>query len=294
VRRTALNGRLVCDVVFAGDTRKSSPSSPVLLITAPTNLETITRRRARGKIFGKENPMLVSKLRNLLLTAALLISWCHLAFSQSSTSPVLNRAGPGIPDENSDKPSMNSFAAISKESSRWSFSIESIYAFENIESPWFVATLHPHKKNPLDYKFVTEILSARYRLTETAGPLFLRGNFEFGVGPIVSAIVNGPESYFVGAAGGFRYNFVQPRARLIPYLELRGGIGKSDSRKIYESLQSDATLTYLLGAGLRYKISSRWSVAVGAMDQHLSTGFFAKHDYGADALGFNVAIELRH
>jgi hypothetical protein len=238
--------------------------------------------------------MLVSKLRNLLLIAVLLISWWHLAFSQSSTSPVLNRGGPGIPDENSDKPSMNTFATTSKEPSRWSFSIESIYAFENIESPWFVIALHPHKKNPLDYKFVTEILSARYRLTETAGPMFLRGNLEFGIGPMFTAIVNGPESYFVGAVCGFRYNFVQPRARLIPYLELRGGIGKSDSRKIYKSLQSDATLTYLLGAGLRYELSPRWSVAVGAMDQHLSTGFFAKDDYGTDALGFNAAIELRY
>jgi Lipid A 3-O-deacylase (PagL) len=189
---------------------------------------------------------------------------------------------------------MNTFATTSKEPSRWSFSIESIYAFENIESPWFVVALHPHKKNPLDYKFVTEILSARYRLTETAGPMFLSGNLEFGIGPMFTVIINGPESYFVGAVGGFRYNFVQPRARLIPYLELRGGIGKSDSRKIFKSLQSDATLTYLLGAGLRYELSPRWSVAVGAMDQHLSTGFFAKHDYGTDALGFNAAIELRY
>jgi hypothetical protein len=239
--------------------------------------------------------MLVNKLRNLLLTVALLISWWHLAFSQSSTSPILNRAGAGTSDENSVKPSMNDLCADRpKEWSRWSFSLESIYAFENIESPWFVAALHPHKKNPLDYKFVTEILSARYRMTETAGPLFLRGNLEFGIGPIGTAIVNGPESYFVGAAGGFRYNFVQPGARLIPYLELRGGIGRSDAQKVYKSLQSDATLTYLLGGGVRYELGSRWSVAVGAMDQHLSTGFFARQDYGTDALGFNAAIELRY
>jgi hypothetical protein len=236
--------------------------------------------------------MLVSKLRYLLLTGALLNSWSPLAFSQSSATAILNRAGAGSPEENSDKPSVNAYAASPKEWSRWSFSIESIYAFENIESPWFAAVLHRHKKNFRDYKFVTEILSARYRVTETAGPLFLRGNLEFSVGPIGTAIVNGPESYFAGAVGGFRYNFVQPGARLIPYLELRGGIGKSDSRKVYKSLQSDATLTYLLGGGLRYELNSRWSFAVGAMDQHLSTGFFGSHDYGTDALGFNAGIEL--
>jgi Lipid A 3-O-deacylase (PagL) len=241
--------------------------------------------------------MFVSTLRNLSLTAALLlISWSHPAFSQSSANPLPNRTGVEPPDENSDKPSMslNAYAARPEQLSRWSFSIESIYAFENIESPWFVIALHPHKKNPRNYRFATEILSARYRLTDTAGPLFLRGNLECGIGPIGTAIVNGPESYFVGAAGGFRYNFVQPGARLIPYFELRGGIGKSDARKIYKSMQSDATLSYLLGAGLRYELSSRWSVAVGAIDQHLSTGFFAARDYGADALGVNAAIELRY
>jgi hypothetical protein len=265
---------------------------PVLLITAPTKFETITRRRA-GKIFGKERRMFISKLRNLSLTAALVISWSHLAFAQLSTSPAPNRTGVGTRDENSDQLSIDADAAP-KEWSKWSFSSESVYAFENIENPWFAAALHPHKKNPLDYKFATEILSARYRLTENAGPLFLRGNLEFGIGPMFTAIVNGPESYFVGAVGGFRYNFVQPGARLMPYLELRGGIGKSDSRKIYKSLQCDATLTYLLGGGFRYQLTSRWSVAVGAIDQHLSTGYFAKRDYGSDALGVNAAIELRY
>ncbi len=238
--------------------------------------------------------MFVSKLRNLSLTAALLIGWSHLAFSQSSTSPTPKGTAVGTLDENSDKLSIDTCDGRPKEWTRWSFSIESIYAFENIESPWFVAALHPHKKNFRNYKFLTEILSARYRLTEAAGPLFLRGNLEVSIGPIATAIVHGPESYFVGAAGGFRYNFVQPGARLIPYLELRGGIGKSDSRKIYKSMQSDATLSYLLGAGLRYEVNSRWSVAVGALDQHLSTGFFAARDYGADALGVNAAIELRY
>jgi hypothetical protein len=59
-------------------------------------------------------------------------------------------------------------------------------------------------------------------------------------------------------------------------------------------LQSDATLSYLLGAGLRYELSPRWSVAAGAIDQHLSTAYFASRDYGADAFGFNAAIELRY
>jgi Lipid A 3-O-deacylase (PagL) len=150
------------------------------------------------------------------------------------------------------------------------------------------------QKNFRNYKFATEILSARYRVTDTSGPLFLRGNLEVSIGPIATAIVNGPESYFAGAVTGFRYNFVQPRARLIPYLELRGALGLSDSKKRYKTLQSDATFSYLIGIGLRYQINPRWSFAVGAMDQHLSNGFFASPDYGIDSLGINVGIELRY
>ena len=238
--------------------------------------------------------MLVNRLHNLLVTVALLISWQHLAFCQSSTKPVLDRAGPGNPDESSDDRPTNAYAASPEEWSRWSFSLESIYAFETIKNPWSVGIRVQTRENFRHYRFATGIFSARYRLTENAGPLFLRGNLDFSIGPIGTAIVNGPESYFAGAVGGFRYSFVQPGMRLIPYLELRGGIGKSDSRKIYKSLQSDATLTYLLGAGLRYELNSRWSVGVGATDQHLSTGFFASRDYGADAFGFNATAELRY
>ena len=248
----------------------------------------------QGKIFGKQGRILVSRLRNLLLTAALFISWPHLALSQSRAKPVLNRAGLGNADENLDEPSTNAYATPPEEWSRWSFSLESIYAFETIKNPWSVGIRVQTRENFRHYRFLTEIFSARYRLTENAGPLFLRGNLEFSIGPILTAIVNGPESYFAGAVGGFRYNFVQPGMRLIPYLELRGGIGKSDSRKTYKSLQSDATLCYLLGAGLRYELNSRWSVSVGAIDQHLSTGFFASRDYGADAFGFNAAAEMRY
>jgi hypothetical protein len=189
---------------------------------------------------------------------------------------------------------LSSAIAAAVEKSRWSFSFESIYTFEDIPNPWFIAFMHPTKKNFRDYKFATEILSTRYRVTDTSGPLFLRGNLELSIGPIATAIVNGPESYFAGALTGFRYNFVQPRARLIPYFELRGALGLSDSKKRYKTLQSDATFSYLIGTGLRYQINPRWSFDVGAVDQHLSTGFFASRDYGVDSLGINVGIELRY
>jgi hypothetical protein len=68
----------------------------------------------------------------------------------------------------------------------------------------------------------------------------------------------------------------------------------SDSKKRYKTPQSDATFSCLIGTGVRYQINPRWSFAVGAMDQHLSNGFFASRDYGIDSLGINAGIELRY
>jgi hypothetical protein len=169
-----------------------------------------------------------------------------------------------------------------------------MYTFEEIPNPWFIVFLHAHRKNFRDYKFATQILSARYRLTDTCGPLFLRGNLEMSIGPTATAIVSGPESYFAGGVSGFRYNFVQPRTRLIPYLELRVGVGASDSKRVYKSLQADLTCAYLLGAGLRYDVNHRLRLTLGVVDQHLSNAFFANPDYGIDSLGVSAGMELRY
>lgn len=178
--------------------------------------------------------------------------------------------------------------------SRWSFSLESAYTFNVVQNPWFATFMAKYSKNYRNYNFVTEIVSARYAVTNPGGPLFLRGNLELSGGLVRTIIVNGPESYFGGSVLGLRYNFIQPGAKLIPYGELRGGGGWCDSRGISHSLQTDFTFTYLIGAGLRYDVNPRFSVTVGAIDQHLSNAWLASPDYGVDSLGVNLGIQVRY
>ena len=60
--------------------------------------------------------------------------------------------------------------------------------------------------------------------------------------------------------GGLRYYFVQPRARLAPFLEVRGAAGFTDSRGYHYAQQQDFTFSYMLGAGFRYDFNRRLSV----------------------------------
>ena len=114
--------------------------------------------------------------------------------------------------------------------SHWSFSLESAYTFNVIPNPWKATFLGEYRKSGRNYNFVTEIVSARYAITNPGGPLFLRGNLEMSGGLVRTVIVKGPESYFGGSVLGLRYNFIQPGAKLIPYAELRGGGGWCDSK----------------------------------------------------------------
>ena len=113
--------------------------------------------------------------------------------------------------------------AAQLDDSHWSFSLESAYTFNVIPNPWKATFLGEDRKSGRNYNFVTEIVSARYAITNPGGPLFLRGNLEMSGGLVRTVIVKGPESYFGGSVLGLRYNFIQPGAKLIPYAELRGG-----------------------------------------------------------------------
>ena len=93
---------------------------------------------------------------------------------------------------------------------------------------------------------------------------------------------------------GVRYNLVQPGSQLIPYVELRGGGGWSDSRGVKRSLQTDFTFVYLIAAGFRYDVNSRWSVTAAVLDQHVSNAWLANPDFGVDSLGFNMGIQVRY
>jgi hypothetical protein len=180
------------------------------------------------------------------------------------------------------------------ERGRWELSLESTYTFHRTSSPFHsLIAGRMLSPNPIHYHLATQLLALRYRLTNASGPWFLRGSLESSATVVATTIVRGPENYFAGFALGLRYDFVQPGARLVPFIEMRGGPGATDSRGGYDQQQQDLVFTYLLSGGVRYDFSSRWSVTVGAMDQHFSNAYLAPRNYGFDSLGVTLGVFTR-
>ena len=172
---------------------------------------------------------------------------------------------------------------------RWEFSLESAYTFHVVSNPFHsLVAGHLLTPNPIHYHLATQLLAVRYRVTNAAGSWFLRGSLESSATIVGTAIVSGPEDYFAGLALGLRYDFVQAGARLVPFIELRGGPGVTDSRGGLYAQQQDLVFTYLFSAGVRYDLSRRWSVTLGALDQHLSNAYLAPRNYGFDSLGVTL------
>jgi hypothetical protein len=177
---------------------------------------------------------------------------------------------------------------------RWEFGLESAYLFTVVANP-LTAIGGDYTKNQLPYRLATQILSARYRVTDAAGPFFLRGSLQVTGSAIYSAFIEGPEPFFAGLAVGLRYDFVQPGARIVPYVEVRGGPGFTDARQPHREYaqQQDFTFTVLMGAGLRYDHSPGVSLSLGVLDQHVSNAYMTRPNYGFDVIGVHLALYLR-
>jgi len=149
------------------------------------------------------------------------------------------------------------------------------------------------------------ILSLRWQLYDPRGPWFLSGNTDFTFGGVYTAITEGPESVFVGPLIGLRYNFVQPNWRVMPNVELRGGLGYTDAKGPGEVAHNkpdigqgqDLTFTFLIGAGWRYNLSPRYSASLGVEYMHVSNMYLSEPKYynhginvAGPIVGFNVGL----
>ncbi len=156
-----------------------------------------------------------------------------------------------------------------------------------------------------DYTLVPTTLMLRWQLYDPRGPGLLRGNTEFSFGADYTAIVRGPESIFVGPLIGLRYYFIQPNAKLVPYVDLRGGLGYTDAQGPVEVAHhqpdigqgQDFTFTFSMGAGVRYDFSPRYSASVAVSYMHLSNMYLSEpkyYNHGVNVVGglvgFNIGL----
>lgn len=142
--------------------------------------------------------------------------------------------------------------------------------------------------------------STAYRLgvmlSTPEGDGCLRGNCEFLVQLFGGSVFEGPGDYLAGAAVLLRYNFVQPEARWVPYVQLGGGMVYNDIYKNRSQRLIGQAWEFDLEAsvGVRYFLSERrrWSVNLEGGYRHVSNADMADRNTGLNSLGAGIGLGL--
>lgn len=125
--------------------------------------------------------------------------------------------------------------------------------------------------NPNSYEVAAQFITARLRWGVIDRDSWLRGFNQVYFSALAEPILRGPENYYYGISIGFRYNFVQPGWRLIPYASGGVGLGWLDSHAdVFGAQGQDFTFNILSAVGVSYRVSDHLKISVGALYQHLS------------------------
>ena len=138
-----------------------------------------------------------------------------------------------------------------------------------LETGYLFGAINP----PTDYQIGALFLTGRIRWGVIRTDSWLRGYHQFYFSAIAEPIFKGIENHYFGFNVGFRYNFVQPHWRFLPYISGGVGAGDIDSHpKVPGGQGQDFTFNILSAAGVSYIVNDHWKVDVGALYQHLSNG----------------------
>jgi lipid A 3-O-deacylase len=127
-----------------------------------------------------------------------------------------------------------------------------------------------------------------WMLTDADTGGWLRGNWEISLEAMGGEVFSGKGTYIVGGTLWFRYNFVQPNWRVVPYLQAGGGAEALDMDRNLIGETFNFNLDVATGA--RYFVSPNWAVNLECRYQHLSNAKISKHDIGINAVGPMIGI----
>ncbi|MEO5718608.1 MAG: acyloxyacyl hydrolase [Chthoniobacterales bacterium] len=162
--------------------------------------------------------------------------------------------------------------------------------FQNVTGAYFYFTTTQNQRPSVDFALNSTRLGIMLNDPWQMGPL--SGNFEVMGEVFGGGIFEGPGDVLAGATLIFRYNFVQPRARIVPYLQIGAGgvytnIGEQESRGLI-SLPVEFNLQGI--GGTRLMLNDRWSLVIEGAYRHISNAEIKKPNYGIDSIGGNVGF----
>lgn len=129
-------------------------------------------------------------------------------------------------------------------------------------------------------------------LSPPRGTGFFAGNYEFLAEVFGGPIFQGAGSVTTGATIFIRYNFIQPGARVVPYMQIGGGGIYTDiSERESHGLVSLPVEFNLQGTGgLRFIVSRHWSILVEAGYRHISNASIKLPNGGVDSVGGDLGV----
>jgi hypothetical protein len=156
-----------------------------------------------------------------------------------------------------------------------------------------------YTQKPLHYTLVPIFPSLRWHMGAIRGPGVLRGNTDLTATLSLTAIPRGPETRYGAFDLGVRRNFVYRNRRIAPYFEFRTGAGFIDAKGAHVTWAQgqDFTFTLMLGSGVRYNFSPRYSMTFGPAYMHVSNLYMSEPKYldnginvWGGMIGFNVRL----
>jgi lipid A 3-O-deacylase len=127
-----------------------------------------------------------------------------------------------------------------------------------------------------------------WMLTDAGQPAWWRGNWEVSLEAMGGKVFDGKGSYIVGGTVWFRYNFVQPNWRVVPYLQAGGGAEATDmDRKL---IGETFNFNLDVDVGMRCHLAQNWALNLECRYQHISNAKISKHDVGINAVGPMVGV----
>jgi opacity protein-like surface antigen len=174
-----------------------------------------------------------------------------------------------------------------QEASTGTFSPESLFARGRYEAAlsggiMFSPFIADSNRPTLNYSVTG--LQLGYMLSDVKGDGWWRGNYELAGEGFGSAVLHGPGGYIAGGTIWLRHNFVPRRAwALVPYFQAGAGAVSTDIERELVGEQFNFNLD--LGLGVRYFVSSHWSVSLEYRYQHISNANLGRNNIGINAQG---------
>lgn len=149
----------------------------------------------------------------------------------------------------------------------------------------------PSEKRPT-IDFASQTLRGGIMLYSPRGSGLLRGNTEFLLEAFGGEVYQGPGRWLAGGSLLLRYNFVQPGARFVPFLEAGGGALDNDIHHNQTQRLIGAGFEFNLEAflGAHYFVTDHLAVTLEGGYRHVSNANTASRNLGLNTLGGQVGV----